>query len=101
MTGISLATPVPAWIKRTKIAEHPGGLECPRCGTTARTTIDSRPRKGTVFRRHICINGHRFSSIELRSDAAQLPHPLAASIEALRPADIAIVLALIEHLGHQ
>lgn len=37
---------------------------CPKCGSLGRT-IDSRQKDDHVTRRYACVNGHRYSTIEL------------------------------------
>ena len=41
------------------------GILCPSCATPDSKTVDSRPHSGGWRRRRTCVNGHRFTTIEV------------------------------------
>lgn len=91
----------PAAARAMKLRDRVDGLPCPVCGTRVLAVTDSRGRGGRIWRRRMCANGHRFSTIEILDDggrSAQL-NGLVALIDGLSVEDFVMVAGLAARLS--
>ena len=59
---------LPRWMAKTKAGKClrvPCKLDCPQCGHEASYVLESRTHPDGVYRRRICPEGHRYSTLEV------------------------------------
>ena len=78
-------------------------LACPQCGSTATLVTDSRGRGGRIWRRRMCRELHRFSTVEIVEDGGRLArlNGLVALLDGLGPEDFVLVAGLAARLAAQ
>lgn len=72
-----------------------GGIRCPTCRTQTHQVTASRHIEGTLNRRRICENDHRFTTVEVALEADAISAKLAARIGRLCVSQHSIILALL------
>jgi hypothetical protein len=79
------------------------GLSCPVCNSTAHAVTDSRGRGGRIWRRRMCANRHRFSTVELVDDDGRSVrlNGLTALLDGLSAEDFVMVGQLAARLAVQ
>ena len=51
--------------------KRPPAVPCPVCGEGRSSVVNTRPSAAGVYRRRVCVNGHRFSTEEVHRQYAQ------------------------------
>ena len=51
--------------------KRPHSVACPVCGDGRSRVMNTRPSVQGIYRRRVCVNGHRFSTEELPRAYAQ------------------------------
>lgn len=58
-------SPIPDFLAKKGYKAGGSSVTCPVCASTKGAVTDSRPSEGSIRRRRMCSNGHRFSTIEV------------------------------------